>query len=519
MRSVFCRARAGPLPPVRWAHPVPFLIDSRSCFVKWHLDYKRPMLPLARRHRIATGRIVAAHSPPLLPSPARAISLPVGWPLAALLVLYPVWWVLGLGPFIFVILSIPMAWQMWRYGWTRLPPGFSAWMLLLIWVVASGVMLNATAPDTLPPEGFGRFIAFGMRLANYVAITVIFLYVGNLPRDLVSTLRIARWLAILFISTVVGGFLGLLLPNISFSSPMKYLLPAALADNDFVAGVLTPSFAQVQDIIGNSNPRPSAPFDYTNLWGNNLAILLVWFVIAWWVFGTSRQRRLVPFVLLASLIPLVYSLNRGVWAGIVLAAAYTALRLTANGRWKVVVAGLLATLMAVPVLAFTPLSSVLSARIENPHSNDVRGSLASQSFDVAMSSPVLGYGSTRKTIGSERSLTIGRTPDCPQCGNRVLGSTGQIWLVLISQGPVGAAFYVSFFAYSLWRYRKDSSAVGIGGSAVIVMSFLFMFFYTAIVSPLALTLISVAMLWRNDRDRADERRPSTISEVAAGAPR
>ena len=440
------------------------------------------------------------------PALQRANLLPPGWPLSALLVLFPLWWILGLAPFILILVAIPMAWQMWKHQWFRLPPGFAPWALFLIWVLMSGLMLDAVPPDTLPQTGIGRYVAYAMRLASYVAITVVMLYVGNLPRSLVSSRKIVSWLSVLFLTTVAGGYLGMAFPTVSFSSPMKYLMPGALVDNDFVAGLLTPSFAQVQDIVGDSMPRPSAPFDYTNYWGTNFAILAVWFIVAWWVYGSVRQRRIAPLILAAGMVPLVFSLNRSVWLGLVLAAVYASARLVLAGRWRGPLIASVVAAFLVPVAIMSPLGSLAQERIANPHSNELRGALASQSLDAARSSPILGYGSTRKTIGSERSLTIGQTPECPQCGNRVLGSTGQFWLVVVSQGFVGATLFMAFFAYSLWRYRRDTTPIGIAGQSVVLMTVLFMFFYTTVGTPLALSVISLALLWRNERARSTSSR-------------
>lgn len=432
--------------------------------------------------------------------------LPTGWPLGALLVFYPLWWVLGLAPFVLMLVALPMAWQMWRHRWFRLPPGFAPWALFLVWVLTSGLMLDVVPPDTLPQTGIGRYVAYAMRLASYISISVVMLYVGNLPPTLVSSKRIISWLSILFLTTVGGGYLGIAFPSVSFNSPMKYLMPRSLADNDFVAGLLTPSFAQVHSIVGDPMPRPSAPFDYTNYWGTNFAILAVWFIVAWWVYGSVRQRRAAPLILAMGIVPLVYSLNRSVWLGLIIAAMYVCARLLMAGRWRVPILALVAAALLGPALIMSPLGSLAEDRIANPHSNELRGALASQSLDAARSSPVIGYGSTRKTIGSERSLTIGQTPDCPQCGNRVLGSTGQLWLVVVSQGFVGATLFMTFFVYSLWRYRRDRTPIGIAGQSVLLMTILFMFFYTTVGTPLALSVISIALLWRNERARFTHSR-------------
>ena len=120
---------------------------------------------------------------------------------------------------------------------------------------------------------------------------------------------------------------------------------------------------------------------------------------------------------------------------------------------------------------------------------------------VALTSPVLGYGSTRTALGSPQSIAVGRSSSCLRCGNAVIGSTGQLWQSLVSYGYVGTGLYFGFFAFALWHYRRDGTAVGIAGSVVIVLTLFFSLFYNVLASPLALTMISIGLLWRNEQAR------------------
>ena len=59
------------------------------------------------------------------------------WPLTLLLAGMPVWWALGLGDYMFILLAIPMAARL--YAWSaqgnrpiRVPPGFGLWLLFLL---------------------------------------------------------------------------------------------------------------------------------------------------------------------------------------------------------------------------------------------------------------------------------------------------------------------------------------------------------------------------------------------------
>ena len=73
------------------------------------------------------------------------------WPLTLLLAGIPLWWALGFGDYIFILLSIPMAARL--YAWSahgnrriRVPPGFALWLLFLLVVLLGAATLAATAP-------------------------------------------------------------------------------------------------------------------------------------------------------------------------------------------------------------------------------------------------------------------------------------------------------------------------------------------------------------------------------------
>lgn len=424
--------------------------------------------------------------------------LPTGWPIAVVVVGFPLWWALGVTAVIFPLMAIPLALQLVRSGSVRVPPGFWIWGLFLVWVLASAVALDLTANGTLPPSGTGRYIAYGMRFLNYTAITVMLLYVGNRSEAALPRLRIIRWMGLLCVATIVLGLLAIALPGFEFRSPIAFLLPSGLAED---AGAATQQLAQVQTVLGYSAPRPAAPFTYTNAWGNNLSLLLVWFVVGSWVVGGHRRKLVAGLVLVAASIPIVYSLNRGMWIGLGLSVLYVAVRLAVRGHLAAI--GAIAAGLGVAGMIFiaTPLNGLVTQRLSAGHSNDIRSSLATEALRIASDSPVLGYGSTRATIGSGNSIAVGQSEDCPRCGNRNVGSTGQLWLILIAQGFVGAALYVGYLARTAWVFRRDHSPVGIAGTLVVLLTLFYSLFYTALTMPLAIAFLSIGLLWRNAATR------------------
>ncbi len=429
-------------------------------------------------------------------------TLPAGWPVAALVAGYPVWWVLGLTEVILPLAAVPLALQLVRTRQKLRPPrGAGLWGLFLLWVVLSVVAMDVVPEGTLPPSGGGRYVAVAARLANYVAATVVLLYVGNASERVLPRRRVITWMALLAVWMVALGLVSLVLPGARVPTPLGALLPG---------GSASAPLAQVQSILGASAPRPAAPFAYTNIWGYVLSLLLVWVVVGWVVLRSGRGRLLGVGLLVAAVVPLVLSLNRGVWLGLALAIAYAAVRLALRGKLLAVGALVVVVLVGGGATAATPLGDVVSARADAGHSDSVRETLARDAVRVAVDSPVLGYGTTRAARGSASSIAVGPSPDCPQCGSRNIGSTGQLWLLLVSQGMVGAALYFSFFASVLWSARRDHSAVGIAGSAVVLLSLYYSTIYVALNMPLVITLLSVALLWRNGRDASTPLVPAAV---------
>ncbi|MDG4816119.1 O-antigen ligase family protein [Micromonospora sp. WMMD956] len=474
----------------------------------------------AGRHPAGPSQHPAQH-PPEAPTRRWSLRLPVAWPVTALFVLYPAWWALGLPSFIFAILAIPMAFQLYRRGNVKVPPGFGIWLILLAWVVLSGLMLGITAPNTLPPSGSGRYIGWGIRVMNYTALTVTMLYVLNLSERELPRGRLVKLFGFMAVVTVIGGYVGALFPQLKFVAPLNYILPAAIAKEPFVNRLMHVEVAQVQEVLAGeaSSPRPAAPFEYTNTWGENMAILLIWFIVGWVVLGRGPRRLTGYLVVVAAVFPIVYSLNRGLWIGLVVGAVYVAVRLALRGRVVVLVGLALASgLMGVAVLA-SPLGDLLNERMANGHSDDIRATLSSGAVEAANHSPVLGYGGNRALIGSNRSIAIGKSAECKQCGNRELGSNGQVWNLLTGQGWVGAFCYSAFFLWCLWRFRHDNTPIGIAGSLVLILMLFFQFLYGSLNTTLAYGLISVALLARNDLHLREARRAARLAAVeAASAP-
>jgi hypothetical protein len=86
---------------------------------------------------------------------------------------FPLWWVLGLSHFIFIIMAAPMMWTLLRRRPVLAFSGFGWWLLFMAWVAASASMIYLQAPGTRRQSGLNPFVAYGYDAAWYLAITVV----------------------------------------------------------------------------------------------------------------------------------------------------------------------------------------------------------------------------------------------------------------------------------------------------------------------------------------------------------
>jgi hypothetical protein len=448
------------------------------------------------------------------------LSRHAAWPITALLIGYPLWWALGLADFMWIILAVPMTLRMlrWRAGGRqlRVPPGFGMWLLFLLCATAGIAVLTMNAPATVASQISHRVLSYGDRTLGYLADTVLLLYTGNLTERELPRRWLAWMLGLLGIYAVVGGVAGMVMPHFQFASPFLLLLPKSIQANTLVQASMHPAFSQIQNVLGTAKGRPKAPFDYTNTWGDCTSLLLPFLIVGWWVNGTRRQRRVAVATLIISIAPLLYSLNRGVWIGVGVAVMYLAIRLAAKGQILLLRSLFIIILLTGLVIFATPLQSIVLGRLANGKSDNLRSNLSSLSIQAAQASPIIGFGDTRQERGSPQSIAIGPSLTCPTCGQLEVGSTGQLWLLLVCSGFVGALLYLGFFAYGIWYYRRDGTPYGLVGVLVLLLSFVYMFTYDAVGAPLGFTMLAYALLWKNSRtqlqpDEPSESPPGTLS--------
>jgi capsular polysaccharide biosynthesis protein len=207
-------------------------------------------------------------------------------------------------------------------------------------------------------------------------------------------------------------------------------------------------------------------------------------------------------------IPFIYSINRGMWGACVAMALFVALRAALTGRPGVlagVIAG--ASILAV-ILAISPLGHIVALRFSNEGSEEGRtnlGTLAVRS--VTATSPIVGMGSTRNVQGNFQSITGGSTAQCPRCSKPALGTQGQVWLVVFSQGLVGLFVFMMFFALAFLRHIRLRSPVVTVALSAMVAWVVTMPVYNSLGTGMLVVMVAVGLLCREGASGAG-RLPS-----------
>ncbi len=402
---------------------------------------------------------------------ARVRWLKPDWPFTFLFLGFPIWWALGLGSMIHPVFAVFMAFQLLQRRSVRLPRGIGLWCLYIVWVFGSAIGLSQGTP-----------IAYIWRLLMYLSITVIFVWIYNAPRDVLPTAKVLKVLITLFFIVLAGGWLGVLLPGGGFTSAAEILLPANLIENPFVRDLIHPAFAQVQDFLGYPVGRPKAPFVYTNDWGSVYALLCPLFFAVW--LQDPRKRFKGYAILGASLVPVFLSLNRGLWLSLGVALLYAGTRQGPLGSFARKSLATLA-ILGITLLVFTPLSTVVEDRASHGHSNEGRAYLYEETVKAVRHSPIIGYGGP-----------------LPAAKSRILpaiGTQGQLWNVMISQGLVGTLLFGGFLLRMTWATRRGPP-VTFWAHVVLIVGIVQLPIYDMMPTPLHLIFVVAALGLRELHD-------------------
>lgn len=394
-------------------------------------------------------------------------------PVVVAFVGYPLAWLFGLGIIVWPLAGLlAFASLVTQRRETRFPAFFAVWLAFLAWMMLSGVSVS----------GAERGVAFLYRAVMYASATALFLYVYNATPEELPNRRIVRAMVALWATVVICGIIGALVPTLEFTSLAERLIPSKLLDIELLRANVHIDFGDRSTVLGAPVGRPSAPFTWTNAWGANLALLFPVALASRRMQAGPLFRGGVTLLAVAALFPIVTSLNRGMWISMVLGVLVVTLRYAAQGKTRSLVTILVIGVMTIGGLAATDLSTIVTDRAEAGHSDEGRLTLYKDSVELALRSPLVGYATPQPRVDK---------PDSPS-----IGTHGQFWLVLVSQGFPGVILYVTFILLLLFSVRRWRSDLGIFCQAIMAMTSMQMFVYEQLPSELIIVMVVGAMAMR-----------------------
>jgi hypothetical protein len=411
--------------------------------------------------------------------------------------------------------------MIFRLAWrreVRAPTALILWFAFLSWVLLSGLQLNSAT----------RIVTFGYRLSLYAAAGVLFVYVYNLPRNKLFESKALRILVVFWIIVVIGGYAGLLLGTHTFTPPFYHLLPHGIRNKPFIQQLVLPVFAQKESFLGIAVPRPAAPFAYTNDWGGNIAVLTMVAIAAASATRRGLRRGVIIVILALSVVPMVASLNRGMFLSLGIGLIYVTVRLAARGRLGSMAAiGSVVSLLVALVLV-TPLGHLVTSSFSSTHghSNTTRLSLYQQASAGANASPIFGYGAPQSTTGqastgSSANAGVQIAPGTPQSvahrlsagsakggtqavagtqagsGSPAIGTQGQLWMILFSNGYPALVLFILFFLAMLWQTRHVRDTPGLWLHAVPLVAISQIIVYGWLPVELQVVMFAGALAYRH----------------------
>lgn len=432
---------------------------------------------------LARGPALGAPLP--LSGPRRTRSRPIlaAWPIYGIFVLLPLWWVLGVSGFVTAALSVPILASLLFRRHVRVPRGFGLWLFFLLWC---GISATQVATSRM---GF----SLAYRASIYVAATALLLYVLNHDENQLPARTIINGLAVFWVVVVVGGLVGMILPAFSIHTLAEGFVPRTLLDDKFVKDLVSATTSSTRAFAAYPIHRPKAPFIYTNEWGAAYAMTLPFAIGSLGYIRTKPLRDLMILLLLASVIPLVFSLDRGAWLSAGGALAYATFRLARGRNAQLLKAVAMGSVVVGVLLFVTPLGQIIQLRLAHGYGDAERAYLYRSSLELVRQAPLVGYGA----------------PVDVAEGNLSAGTHGQLWTVLVSQGFPGLFFFAAFLCWALWKASRPLPPGHPGDrharfwcEIAIFTAIIQMPYYDLLPWGLPIAMIAAGLAWREMEARA-----------------
>ena len=412
---------------------------------------------------------------PVDPAPPRH-TVGHAWPLLVLFPLLPLWWALGVSGIVLSFCVLPLLATLILRRHVLVPRGFGLYLLFLLTCVFSGIEL----------ETGRQWVSAGYRGSMYLAAGLLFLWLLNTPRDHLPPATVVRILAAFFVVIAVGGVFGMLIPTATFTTLAKALMPPALLNDAFIQALVSASTSTGKAFAAYPIFRPKAPFIYTNEWGAAYSMTLPFALCALSYARTRAGRDMLALVLLVSVFPLVFSLNRGAWLSATVGVMYAVLRLARSRNGQVLRDAATVSLVVAAIVVVTPIDEIVLTRLQNGYGDAHREQLYADSVTLIRESPFLGHGAPVLIAGDVSA-----------------GTHGQLWTIAVSQGIPGLLLFTGWLLWAWWRAKRKLPLGHPGDPTIrfwcevaLVVALAQMPYYDLLPWGLSIAMVAAALAWR-----------------------
>jgi hypothetical protein len=148
-------------------------------------------------------------------------------------------------------------------GQVRLPTGWALWAVLAALMALSFLRLDGNG-----------LVGFVLRFGFVVAAFLVYLYVYNAARSGVSWQALFHPLCLFWLTVVAPGWLAVIAPKLSLTTPVEMLLPGSISGERMVQALTHLKATEHNPLSRNPYYRTAAPYPYTNNWGTGFAVMV-----------------------------------------------------------------------------------------------------------------------------------------------------------------------------------------------------------------------------------------------------
>jgi hypothetical protein len=195
---------------------------------------------------------------------------------------------------------------------------------------------------------------------------------------------------------------------------------------------------------------------------------------------TRAWRRTLQISMALSLVPVVFSLNRGLWLSLGIGIVYATIRFGMRGDFRQVGRVLAVIAILAAVVSLSPLGDLAQGRFQHKTGDAGRIQRDQEAQQRLLESPLLGFAAPLPSSDPTQSS---------------VGTESEIFLLVFSHGIPGLGLWMLWFFYTLFRSARWRSPWAFWAHVSLLIALIQVPYYE-ITERLPLMLVAAAIAYR-----------------------